>query len=64
MIATKKPEIQTTPADKTRIEDASALPAQLGGRLRKMFAEAETQPAPERLVELMAALAAKERGEG
>jgi hypothetical protein len=64
MIATKKPEIQTASADKPRSEDASALPAQLGKQLRKMFAEAETQPAPERLVELMAALAAKERGEG
>jgi len=64
MIATKKPEIETASVDKPRIEGASALPTQLGKQLRKMFAEAETQPAPERLMELVAALAAKERGEG
>lgn len=64
MIATKKPEISTASADKRHIEDASALPAQLGKKLREVFAEAETQPAPQRLEELIAQLAAKERGEG
>jgi hypothetical protein len=38
-----------------------ALPAQLGQKLRAMFADVETQPVPDRLVELLEALAAKEK---
>jgi hypothetical protein len=64
MIATKIPETPIASADKPRIDGAAALPAQLGKKLRQVFAEAETEPAPQRLEELMAALAAKELGEG
>ena len=64
MIATRKPEIPTASDTKGRIDGASALPAQLGKKLREVLAQAETQPAPQRLEELVAALAAKERGEG
>lgn len=36
------------------------LPAQLGQQLRAIFADVEAQPIPDRLVELVEALAAKE----
>ena len=48
-------------ARKPKIEDASALPAQLGQKLRSLFADVESQPVPDRLRELLAALAAKEK---
>jgi len=48
-------------ARKPRIQGSAALPAQLGRKLRQIFAEAEAQPPPDRLQELMNALAAKER---
>jgi hypothetical protein len=38
-----------------------ALPAQLGQKLRALFADVETQPVPDRLVELLEQLAAKEK---
>jgi hypothetical protein len=44
-----------------RIERASALPAQLGRKLRVVFADAGSQPMPERMQELLNALAAKDR---
>lgn len=44
-----------------KIEDASALPAQLGQKLRSLFADVESQPVPDRLRELLEALAAKEK---
>lgn len=47
-----------------RIARASALPAQLGRKLRVVFADAESQPMPERMQELINALAAKERKPG
>jgi hypothetical protein len=46
---------------KAKLEDASALPAQLGKKLRSLFADVESQPAPDRLRELLEALAAKEK---
>jgi hypothetical protein len=42
-------------------KDVSALPTHLGQKLRAMFADVETQPVPDRLVELLEALAAKEK---
>ena len=42
-------------------EDAAALPAQLGKKLRSLFADVEAQPVPDRLRELLEALAAKEK---
>ena len=48
-------------ARKPKIEDASALPAQLGQKLRSLFADVEAQPVPDRLRELLEALAAKEK---
>jgi anti-sigma factor NepR-like protein len=42
-------------------EPASALPAQLGKQLRSLFADVEAQPVPDRLRELLEALAAKEK---
>ena len=42
-------------------KDASALPAQLGRKLRALFEDAESQPVPDRLRELLEALAAKEK---
>ena len=45
---------------KAKLEDASALPAQLGKKLRSLFADVEAQPLPDRLRELLEALAAKE----
>jgi hypothetical protein len=45
---------------KAKLEDASALPAQLGKKLRSLFADVESQPVPDRLRELLEALAAKE----
>ena len=50
-----------TKARKPKIEDASALPAQLGQKLRSLFADVEAQPVPDRLRELLEALAAKEK---
>ena len=47
------------PSPKTK--DVSALPAQLGQKLRTLFADVETQPVPDRLRELLEALAAKEK---
>ena len=49
--------------DKPKVtpEDASALPGQLGQKLRSLFADAESQPVPDRLRELLEALAAKEK---
>jgi hypothetical protein len=41
--------------------DVPALPAQLGQKLRALFADMETQPIPDRLVELVEQLAAKEK---
>jgi hypothetical protein len=46
---------------KPKIEGASALPTQLGQKLRDHFAEVESQPVPDRLRELLEALAAKEK---
>jgi len=48
-------------ARKPKIEDASALPAQLGQKLRSLFADVESQPVPDRLRELLEALAPKEK---
>jgi hypothetical protein len=45
---------------KAKLEGASALPAQLGKKLRSLFADVESQPVPDRLRELLEALAAKE----
>ena len=41
--------------DKRRVtsEDAAALPAQLGKKLRSLFADVESQPVPDRLRELL-----------
>jgi hypothetical protein len=49
--------------DKRKVtsEDAAALPAQLGKKLRSLFADVESQPVPDRLRELLEALAAKEK---
>ncbi len=44
-----------------KIKDASALPAQLGHKLRTLFSDVESQPVPDRLRELLEALAAKEK---
>ena len=46
---------------KGRIEGASDLPAQLGQKLRTLFSDVESQPVPDRLRELLEALAAKEK---
>ena len=46
---------------KPKIKDAAALPAQLGQKLRTLFADVESQPVPDRLRELLEALAAKEK---
>jgi hypothetical protein len=46
---------------KPKSQDVSALPAHLGQKLRAMFADVETKPVPDRLVELLEALAAKEK---
>lgn len=40
---------------------ALALPGQLGTQLRSLFAGVECQPVPDRLRELLEALAAKEK---
>jgi hypothetical protein len=51
-------------AKKTRkpeIKDASALPQHLGRKLRSLFSDVEAQPVPDRLRELLEALAAKEK---
>jgi Anti-sigma factor NepR len=48
-------------ARKLKSEDAAALPAQLGQKLRTLFADVESQPVPDRLRELLEALAAKEK---
>jgi hypothetical protein len=45
-------------------EAGLALPAQLGRKLRNLFAEVESQPVPERMRELLDALAAKEKKPG
>jgi hypothetical protein len=42
-------------------KDVAVLPAQLGHKLRTLFANVEAQPVPDRLVELLEALAAKEK---
>jgi len=49
-----------TAKDKMKAEDAAALPAQLGQKLRNLFADVESQPVPDRLSKLLEALAAKE----
>jgi hypothetical protein len=52
------------PTEKTKRHpkpNVPALPAQLGQKLRAMFADVETQPVPDRLVELLERLAAKEK---
>jgi len=49
------------PGGKPKIKDASALPAQLGQKLRTLFEDVESQPVPDRLRELLEALAAKEK---
>jgi hypothetical protein len=46
------------------LEAGLALPAQLGSKLRNLFAEVESQPVPERMRELLEALAAKEKKPG
>ena len=46
---------------KSKPEAALALPAQLGKKLRSLFADVESQPVPDRLRELLEALAAKEK---
>jgi hypothetical protein len=51
-----------TAKDKVKVEDAAALPAQLGQKLRSLFADVESQPVPDRLSQLLEALAAKEKG--
>jgi hypothetical protein len=38
-----------------------ALPAQLGQKLRILFADVEAQPVPDRLAELLEALATREK---
>jgi hypothetical protein len=58
-------EDEELPSDDNRQKpepkDVSALPTHLGQKLRAMFADVETQPVPDRLVELLEALAAKEK---
>ena len=39
----------------------AALPTQIGQKLRTLYAEVESEPVPERLRELIEALAAKEK---
>ena len=46
---------------KPKVRDASALPAQLGHKLRTLFSDVESQPVPDRLRELLELLAAKEK---
>jgi hypothetical protein len=46
---------------KVKLADASALPAQLGKKLRGLFADVESQPVPDRLRELLEPLEAKEK---
>jgi hypothetical protein len=46
---------------KAEIKDASALPQHLGRKLRNLFSDVEAQPVPDRLRELLEALAAKEK---
>jgi hypothetical protein len=46
---------------KRKPKDVAALPALLGEQLRTLFADVEAQPVPDRLVELLQALAAKEK---
>jgi hypothetical protein len=46
---------------KPEIQDASALPLHLGRKLRTLFSDVEAQPVPDRLRELLEALAAKEK---
>ena len=46
---------------KPKIEGAAELPTQLGQKLRTLFADAESQPLPDRLRKLVEALAAKEK---
>jgi len=50
--------------EKPKPQDKSALPAHLGQKLRAMFADVEAKPVPDRLVELLEALAAKEKKPG
>ena len=50
----------TTGRREPKIKDASALPKHLGAKLRSLFADAEAQPVPDRLLELLDELAAKE----
>jgi hypothetical protein len=45
-------------------EDASALPAQLGRKLRALYSVEEREPASKRLAELIEELAARERTPG
>jgi hypothetical protein len=46
---------------KPKPKEVAALPAQLGHKLRTLFADVEAQPVPDRLVELLEALAAREK---
>ena len=46
---------------RAKLKNASALPAQLGMKLRTMFSDVEAQPVPDRLRDLVEALAAKEK---
>jgi len=46
---------------KPEIKDASALPQHLGRKLRSLFSDVEAQPIPDRLKELLEALAEKEK---
>jgi anti-sigma factor NepR-like protein len=54
---------QRPTADKNRKlkRNVSALPAQLGEKLRELFADVEAQAVPDRLAELLEQLAAKEK---
>ena len=51
--ANKRPE--------PNIDLASTLPSELGEKLRTLFNEVESQPIPDRLRELLEALAAREK---
>jgi Anti-sigma factor NepR len=44
-----------------KVQDASALPEQLGHKLRTLFSDVESQPVPDRLREVLELLAAKEK---
>jgi Anti-sigma factor NepR len=49
------------PSNSKTVKLNSALPAQIGQKLRTLFDEVESEPVPDRLRELIEALAAKEK---